>query len=169
MDERIIKELNKNEMVKRIVSKNSEVESVNELLAISLYQTFDIVYRCGGHMQYVLTEILTDMPRGNINMTKSIQTGAYARGMMYCKVYKKNINNRYTQIMKLAMSMFLEYEKASSDKMSEKTKKRFMMRMNALREVSDIVYSNSLLRIQLPVCYKPVMSVCKIIFEECKK
>jgi 5-methylcytosine-specific restriction endonuclease McrBC regulatory subunit McrC len=164
---KIIKILEKNEMVKRILLENKNNESISELLAILLMQTLDIVYREGGHMQKVDVIIVTDKPRGKIELARSIQCGAYFEGKLVCVICEKTIDNKYMRLIKFVMKTLLQYEKIDHIKMSEHVKYQFIARLDKLKKVSEIRYDSSMLGMNVPRCYGAIMVVCKAILEEC--
>lgn len=169
MYKKIISSLERDDMVKNILLKYRYRESISEMLAIMLVQTLDIVYKASGHIQPVKTTIITDKPRGKIDLERSIQCGAYFEGKLVCEVYERSIDNKYMQLIKFAMETLLQYEKIDGIKMSDYVKNQFVAILGMLNEVSDIIYDSSMLYMDAPICYKPVMTVCKAIIEECRK
>lgn len=144
------------------------IESTNDLLAVLLYKSFNTAYRNGFIKKYVQKEIVTDRPRGKINISKSIITGAYGKGKLVCKVYENNIDNIYNQIIKASINVLLSCNKNSNNKMNEKNKIEINKCMQLLIGVSNVnIGLNTINTLNnIPEWYKPVLAVCKLIIQD---
>ena len=159
------------EDLKYLNVSNTDIENVyctNDLLAVLLTKSFDIAYKNGMMTKTKRTEIVTDKVRGKINITKSIQTGAYARGKMVCEINIRDIDDELNRIIKASMNVLLSCDKISDNKINKKNKLGINRRLTLLSNVSNtrVDMSNFNKLHNIPEWYKPVINVCKLIIQD---
>jgi 5-methylcytosine-specific restriction endonuclease McrBC regulatory subunit McrC len=145
-----------------------KLNGTNDLLAALLTKSFELLVRNGYIREYNKTNIITDRPRGNINIPKSIQTGNYGRGKLNCCVTNFDTNNNINQIIKAAFKVLIINNNVTEDKISKNLLIQLNKCIELLRKVDNIsVNKDTVNSIQdIPEWYKPVMVVCKLIIND---
>lgn len=148
--------------------KYEELKGTHDLLATLLNNAFDIVYRDGYIKTYSKSEIITDKPRGRLNIPKSIISGAAGKGRINCEVYSLDTNNKLNQIMKAAFTVLINSNSIIDDKISEELLIGLYHRRELLGQITDIeiTYELWLNLSNIPEQYKSVIAVAKLILNE---
>lgn len=145
-----------------------EINGTHDLLAALLCNSFEVLYRNGYIKEYKKEQIITDKPRGRIDIPKSITTGSIANGKLVCTVSNMDIDNTLNRIIKSAFSVLISSNSIVDDKISDKLLTRLYSYKQMLRKVSDIQISYSMLNDirDVPEWYKPIMVVCRLILND---
>ena len=146
---------------------SEKINGTNDLLAELLVKSFNIVCKSGYLKRYKKETILTNKPRGKIDLAKSISTGAYYQGKLYCRVDTLDFNNKLNQIIKSTFEYLIRLNKISEDKITDSNLTKLYYCMNMLKGVDTIPLSIKILneKIDIPRWYKPVIAICKLIIE----
>lgn len=144
---------------------DDDLKGTHDLLATLLCYSFELVNDNGYIKRYNTVEVLTDRPYGMINLEKSMMTGEYYRGNMYCNVNQLDINNKYNQIIKLAFSLLIDSNNIIDGKIDSNLMTRLISYRSILSKVSNIEPDVSLLELEnsIPEWYKPIYVVCSFI------
>lgn len=147
---------------------HEEINGTHDLLAALLCNSFEVLYRNGYIKEYAKEQIVTDKPRGRVNIPKSISTGCIANGKLVCTVSNMNIDNTLNRIIKSAFSILIASNSMIDDKINSQLMTRLYNYKQMLRKVLDIQISYGILNEvrDIPEWYKPVMVVCKFIIND---
>jgi 5-methylcytosine-specific restriction endonuclease McrBC regulatory subunit McrC len=147
---------------------HEELNGTHDLLAALLTKSFEVLIKNGYIREYNKNSIVTDRPRGNINIPKSIQTGSYGKGKLNCNVTNFDMNNKLNQVIKAAFSILISTNNVVDDKIDKKLLARLNEYREMLRKVDDISIDNKTLESinDIPQWYKPIMVVCGLIIND---
>ena len=145
-----------------------KLNSTNDLLASLLCTAFESLYRNGYIKEYSNEQITTDKPRGRIDIPRSIITGSIGRGQLVCNVSNMGIDTKLNRIIKASFSILIEADKTNDDKIDDDLVTRLYRYREMLRVVSDInISARELDGIRdIPEYYKPIISICKLIWND---
>ena len=145
---------------------DEEINGTNDLLATLLCRAFELLYKNGYIKDYNQEQVVTDKPRGRLNIPKSVSSGQLGRAKLVCNVSNIGIDTRLNRIIKSSFSVLIESDKANDDKMNRNLKAKLYRYRGMLDNVSDIQVSlKELYEInEVPEWYKPIFAVCKLIW-----
>lgn len=145
-----------------------EINGTHDLLATLLCNSFEVLYKNGYIKKYKKEQIVTDKPRGRIDIPKSITTGSIATGKLVCTVSNMDIDNKLNRIIKAAFSILISSNNIADDKISDNLMTQLYNYKQMLRKVSDIQINNTILNDirGIPEWYRPIMIVCKFIIND---
>ena len=141
------------------------IQGSEDLLAKLLLNSLDIWNRYSPMQEYTKTSICSDRVVGEVDIFKSIVSGALASGKIYCNVYKLDIDNPANQMIKLAISIILKYTDHVNDATYGRLKS-YMLEFDGVSTLDIFDYSAIRNDIEdLPSYYKPVIAASKIVIE----
>ena len=145
---------------------DEEINGTNDLLATLLCRAFELLYKNGYIKDYNQEQVVTDKPRGRLNIPKSVSSGQLGRAKLVCNVSNIGIDTQLNRIIKASFSVLIESDKANDDKMNRNLKAKLYRYIGMLDNVSDVQVSlNELYEItEVPEWYKPIFAVCKLIW-----
>ena len=145
---------------------DEEINGTNDLLATLLCRAFELLYKNGYIKDYNQEQVVTDKPRGRLNIPKSVSSGQLGRAKLVCNVSNIGIDTRLNRIIKSSFSVLIESDKANDDKMNINLKAKLYRYRGMLDNVSDVQVSlKELYEItEVPEWYKPIFAVCKLIW-----
>lgn len=145
-----------------------EVNSTHDLLAELLCKSFEILYKNGYIKEYNKEQIVTDKPRGRVNIPKSVSSGHIGKAELVCNVNKIGIDSELNRIIKASFSILIETNKLIDYKINKRLIAKLYRYRDILDNVSDIQVSFRELYslTDVPEWYKPIMTVCKFIIND---
>jgi 5-methylcytosine-specific restriction enzyme subunit McrC len=147
---------------------HEEITGTHDLLAVLLNKSFEVLYKNGYLKEYNTISIVTDKPRGRLNIPKSIESAVYTRGSLNCKITNLDINNQLNQIIKSAFTMLIDTNNVITDKISKTALSQLYHNRELLRKVDDINIDDTIfdLMVDVPQWYKPIIIVCRLIIND---
>lgn len=144
------------------------LSGTHDLLAVLLCKSFEYLYRSGCLRQYNKKTIVTDKPRGKIDIQKSKQQGLYQQGKLICTITKLNMDTELNRIVKAAFYVLISSNSVIQDKINNKYLTLLDNYRLMLKEVSTIDINEEMLNKNrdIPEQYKPVMVVAKMILKD---
>lgn len=144
-----------------------EINGLYDILATLLNVYFEDLYARGYLKNYERQDVLTDRPRGKMNIAKSYNTGVIYRNKVYCKVTNITIDNKYTRIIKAALVSLLQMKSIIKQNILNKV----ICNIQILYNVQDIVVDKiSLLNmsydINIPQHYMKAINISKFILNQ---
>lgn len=144
-----------------------EINGLYDILATLLNIYFDELYNRGYLKNYERQTILTDRPKGKIDIVKSYTTGVIYTNRMYCSVDNITIDNKYTRIIKAAFVCLLQTKSIIKQDIVNKV----AYNMQILHDVQDIVVDKiSILYmsndINIPQHYRKAINLSKFILNQ---
>lgn len=145
-----------------------EINGTHDLLASLLCRSFEHLYRNGYIKDYNQEQIITNKPRGRIDIPKSVSIGQLGRAKLVCNVSNIGIDTQLNRIIKASFSILIESNKLVDDKIERNLMAKLYRYREMLDNVSDIQVSlKELYEItDIPEWYKPIFTVCKLIWND---
>ena len=142
-----------------------DLKGTHDLLAALLCSSFETLYKNGYIKEYNKEQIVTDKPRGRVDIPRSISKGHIGKSKLDCRVSNLSIDSKLNRIIKSAFSILIDTNSRIDDKIDSKLIAKLNTYRNLLRHVSDIQISYSELKdlSEIPQWYRPIISVCKFI------
>ena len=143
-----------------------EIKSTDELIAVILDYSFRMIRNF--QLGFSYTERILDRPHGKINILKSYESGAIAKGQLICESVIEDKNNIYNQIIKSTFKDIITHNKRNSNNVSEKIISLLKEDYDSLFDVDtlnmnlSVLYSIS----DIPKQYKPIWTIIKFIYED---
>lgn len=145
-----------------------EINGTHDLLATLLCKAFEHLYRNGYIKDYNQEQIITNKPRGRIDIPKSVSSGQLGKAKLVCNVSNIGIDTQLNRLIKASFSILIESNKLVDDKIDRNLMAKLYRYREMLDNVSDIQVSlKELYEItDIPEWYKPIFAVCKLIWND---
>ena len=145
-----------------------EINGTHDLLASLLCKAFELLYKNGYIKDYNQEQIITNKPRGRINVPKSVSSGQLGKAKLVCNVSNIGIDTQLNRIIKASFSILIESNKLVDDKIDRNLMAKLYRYREMLDNVSDVQISlKELYEItDISEWYKPIFAVCKLIWND---
>ena len=145
-----------------------EINGTHDLLASLLCRAFELLYKNGYIKDYSQEQIVTNKPRGRINIPKSVSSGQLGRAKLVCNVSNIGIDTQLNRIIKASFSILIESNKLVADNIDRNLMAKLYRYREMLDNVSDVQISlKELYEItDIPEWYKPIFAICKLIWND---
>ncbi len=143
-----------------------EFKALNDFYASIINTAMKYVLNSGVLQEYKKIESCSNKPRGKLDIAKSIQTGQYRNGKIYCRYFTLNIDNDINRVIKLAIRILLRYTKS----IEKENVNNLKLVVSFLDRVSDILPNEidfkSIDTTQMGIEHKTALYISKLIIEE---
>ena len=142
--------------------------STNDLLARLLCNAFETLYKNGYLKEYKAEQIITDKPRGKIDIPKSVRVGSIVNSKLVCRVNNMNIDNKLNKIIKSTFSILINLRSEKDNKVSKEYLTQLNNYMQMMNGVGYIEISSKMLDEikDMPEWYRPIIAICKLILND---